>query len=269
MLVYGCTGAASQGDFSYLYTKHRAMEKRLKETQQVVEEVKEVEIPELREKTFELENKLLETEQIVGKLHSYMEQRLSELAEGMSSAQNNPPPLQEKPTSSVPAPVEQPPIEKPAPEFRTTPAPVAVKKPEQPVTEEKSGPETEAPGSDWDLGMDAYKDGDFEGARTLFVSYMEKNPQSDRVSEAKFMIAKAYFEQGLYEESILECQEMIDTWLQSPRIPLCMLNQGIALVRIGKPVEANLFFESLIESHPESEEAAEAKDQIDALPAPE
>ncbi len=276
MLIHGCTGAASQGDFSYLYTKHRSVEKRLKKTEQDVEEIREVEIGELREKTFELENKLLEAEQIIGKLHSYLEQRLNELAEGVSVTSNEITSPQEKPVATpvpvvTPAPVEQPLTKKPSPTLRANPIPLVAEKPaqpEEPAVEDKIIPETETPKSDWDLGMDAYKDGDFELARSLFVNYMETTPQSDRVSEAKFMVASSYFEQGFYEESILGCQDMIDTWPQSPRVPLCMLNQGIALVRIGKPVEATLFFESLIEAHPESEEAIKAREQIDALSAP-
>ena len=85
--MYGCV--ASEGDMDFIYSRQREIETTLKKTQKDIDwlkaEVKKEEnILDLNEKTFELENKLLELEQIIGKIHAQIEERFKSIESRLS-----------------------------------------------------------------------------------------------------------------------------------------------------------------------------------------
>lgn len=183
-----------------------------------------------------------------------------------------------------PAPVEP---ETPAPETSAqTPAASETAQPRVPAEEpEPSEPESPAPetparkpaepedasrgtGAYYDLGKKKLAEGEYGDARVLFRKYADANPVAPDAPEAVFLIADSYFMEKLYEEAILEYQNLIDIYPDSPRVTTSQLKQGIALLEIEKPNEAALFFESLIESHPRSPEADEARKYLKNIKAP-
>ena len=255
MFMYGCV--ASGGDMDFLYSRQREIETTLKKTQEDIdwlkaEVKKEDTILDLNEKTFELENKLLELEQIIGEMHARNEERFKKIESGpsMSAGSRSEDAVPEPQTPPAAAPEE-------APETQTV------------KTETEPSPAEKKPKENYDLGQKEFDDGNYEAARALLRKYLADAPRSDEASDAMFLIADSYFREKLYEEAILENQNIIETWPASPKIPLCQLNQGLALMEIGKPNEASLFFESLIEAYPESPEAATAKEHLKSLSEPE
>jgi TolA-binding protein len=48
-------------------------------------------------------------------------------------------------------------------------------------------------------------------------------------------------------------------------VPLSYLKQGLSLIEIGREEEAKLFFQTLIDKYPQSEEAKTAKEKIREL----
>ena len=255
MFMYGCV--ASEGDTDFLYSRQREIESTLKKTQKDIdwlkaEVKKEDNILDLNEKTFELENKLLELEQIIGEIHARIEGRFKSIEDKLSISADS---GTEDATSGP----------------KTPPATAPSKVSETPTgkTEMEPSPPEKNPKENYNLGLKEFADGNYEAARTLLRKYLADAPKSDEASDAMFLIADSYFREKSYEEAILEYQNIIETWPASPKIPLCQLNQGLALMEIGKPNEASLFFESLIEAYPESPEAAEAKKHLKSLSEPE
>lgn len=253
--MYGCV--ASEGDMDFIYSRQREIETTLKKTQKDIDwlkaEVKKEEnILDLNEKAFELENKLLELEQVIGEIHAQTEERFKSIESRLSMSTGS------GAKDAVPEP-QTPPATAPG-EASKTPAG---------KTETEPSPAEKNPKENYSLGLKEFTDGNYEAARTLLRKYLADAPRSDEAADAMFLIADSYFREKLYEESILEYQNIIETWPASPKIPLCQLNQGLALMEIGKPNEASLFFESLIEAHPESPEAAEAKKHLKSLSGPE
>lgn len=237
--VFMCGCVASEGDLDFLYTRQREVETTLKKMQKDIEGLKaEAEKQDnavnLSEKTFELENKLLELEQIIGEMHVQSEERFNKIETGLS------------PQAAVPQPM--------------TPSVAA--------SEQASVPAENGTARNYELGVKEFADGNYEAARALLREHLTAAPKGNEAAEAMFLIADSYFREKYYEEAILEYQNIIEAWPASPRIPLCQLNQGIALLRIGKPNEASLFFESLIEAHPDSPEAATAKKHLKTLSTP-
>ena len=253
VFMYGCV--ASEGDLDFLYSRQREAETNIKKIQKDIDwlkaEVKKEEnIIDLNEKTFELENKLLELEQIIGEIHAQNEERFKKIEAGLSAMAEakSRVAVPQPQTPSVAAPRQA--SESPSGETGTEPSPA-----------EKD------PKEKYNLGLKEFADGNYEVARASLREYLAAAPKSDEAADAMFLIADSYFREKFYEESILEYQNIIETWPASPKIPLCQLNQGIALLKIGKPNEASLFFESLIEAYPDSPEAATAKEHLKALSA--
>ena len=254
MFMYGCV--ASEGDLDFLYSRQRESETALKKMQKDIDwlraEVKKEEnILDLNEKTFELENKLLELEQIIGEMHAQGEERFKKIEAGMSEM------AEAESQAAVPQPQPQP-----------QPQPVEASEQASETAGAEPSPAEEDPRDHYDLGLKEFADGDYEAARTSLREYLAASPGSDEAANAMFLVADSYFRGKFYEEAILEYQNIIETWPASPKIPLCQLNQGIALLEIGKPNEASLFFESLIEAYPDSPEAETAKEHLEALSAP-
>ena len=155
------------------------------------------------------------------------------------------------------------PAEKPEPAEPESPAPeTSAQTPAEPEDASKGT------GAYYDLGKKKLAEGEYGDARVLFRKYADANPVASDAPEAVFLIADSYFMEKLYEEAILEYQNLIDIYPDSPRVTTSQLKQGIALLEIEKPNEAALFFESLIESHPRSPEAAEAGKYLKNIKAP-
>ena len=250
MFIYGCV--ASEGDMDFIYSRQRNIETTLKETQKDIEWLKaeikkEDNLLDLKEKTFELENKLLELEQIIGEMHAQSEERFKKIETGLSET------AEAEPQAAVPQP-------------KTPPAAASESPGGEPAAEPP--PAEKDPRENYDLGAKEFAAGNYEAARALLREYLADAPRSDLAPDAMFLVADSYFREKFYEESILEYQNIIETWPESPRIPLCQLNQGIALLEIGKPNEAGLFFESLIEAYPDSPEAQTAGEHLKTLSSP-
>lgn len=188
----------------------------------------------------------------------------------------------------------EPPAEKPgSPESESAPAEAPAQAPQpanaeaagdepqpaepaaSPETEEPAEPESPEPAAEskgdashYDLGQRKLAEGKYRDARVLFRKYADANPVAEDAPEAVFLIADSYFMEELYEEAILEYQNLIDIYPDSPRVTTSQLKQGMALMEIEKTDEAALFFESLIESHPRSPEAAEAEKYLKKIKAP-
>ncbi|MDE0476597.1 MAG: tetratricopeptide repeat protein [Candidatus Dadabacteria bacterium] len=254
VFMYGCV--ASEGDLDFLYSRQREAETNIKKMQKDIdwlkaEVKKEDNILNLNEKTFEFENKLLELEQIIGKMHAQSEERFKKIETGLSAEAE----------AKSQAPVPQPQAPPAAPSEQASESPGG-----EPATE--PAPAEKDLKENYELGLKKFADGNYEAARALLREYLAAAPRSDEAADAMFLIADSYFKEKFYEEAILEYQNIIETWPASPKIPLCQLNQGIALLKIGKPNEASLFFESLIEAYPDSPEAATAKEHLKTLSTP-
>lgn len=101
--------------------------------------------------------------------------------------------------------------------------------------------------------------GNYANARQKFRSFLRQYPNSFKKPDAAFLIADSYYNEGFYEEAILEYQNFIDGYKDDPRVPLAYLRQPLSLIKLNKEEEARLFLQILIDKYPESSEANEAK----------
>jgi len=119
--------------------------------------------------------------------------------------------------------------------------------------------------SEYQQGLQSYARGDYQRSVQSLRNYVSRNPRDALVPVAQYWIGEAYFSQGKYNESILAFNEILVTWPDSDRKPAALLRQADAFARTGDKIDARMILQKLMEDHPGSPEAAEAKEQLRVL----
>ena len=86
-------------------------------------------------------------------------------------------------------------------------------------------------------------------------------------STAEYIYSRALesYNEGRFEDAILEYQILIDTYPKDKRIPEAYLKQGLALINLGRKKEARFFLNALIDKYPNSREAETAKEKLKTI----
>jgi tol-pal system protein YbgF len=111
----------------------------------------------------------------------------------------------------------------------------------------------------------AFDDGRMEASRKGFEQLIATYPKSQQADNAQFWIGETYYREKWYEKAILEYQKVIEKYPSGNKIPAALLKQGLAFVKIGETNNARLVLKELIAKHPSTNEAAIAKQKLDAL----
>ncbi len=77
--------------------------------------------------------------------------------------------------------------------------------------------------------------------------------------------AAASYDDGQYEDAILEYQKLIDTYPKDKRVPEAYLRQGLSLINLGRKQEAKYFLNTLIDKYPNSREARTAREKLKTI----
>ncbi len=97
-----------------------------------------------------------------------------------------------------------------------------------------------------------------------------KNSQAKRKTPAntpEFLYSRAAsnYNDGQYEDAILEYQKLIDTYPRDKRVPEAYLKQGLSLINLGRKQEAKYFLNTLIDKYPNSREAQTAREKLKTI----
>ncbi len=242
---------ATQDDVGGLYARQNRLEAKVDKLSKEVNVVagkgysSNTDSREVSNQVFQLESKVFDLEQQISRLESQivlLEQNVDSIE--VSSLQPRPLPTQ---------PIQPPP--RPTPGQVESEA-VAVLEPEVPEFKEPTL---------FDIGYKNFNDGNYAQSRQNFRAFLREDPKAKQAPDATFWIADSYYKEGLYEESILEYQRLIDVYPRDPRVPLAYLKQGMGLMKLSKDEEAKLFFQTLVDKYPGSPEADEARKKISEL----
>ncbi|HML96429.1 MAG TPA: tetratricopeptide repeat protein [Thermodesulfobacteriota bacterium] len=92
----------------------------------------------------------------------------------------------------------------------------------------------------------------------------KKEPPSNSPAMIYSRAVKSYND-GKFEDAILEYQRLIDTYPTDKRVPEAYLRQGMALINLGRKQEAKYFLNALIDKYPNSSEAQTAREKLNTL----
>lgn len=114
-------------------------------------------------------------------------------------------------------------------------------------------------------GLEAIKAGNTEKARQSFRKYLEDYPNEPLANNAQFWIGESFFDEGNYEQAIIEYDDVIKKYPRGGKVPAAMLKQAMAFEKINDAKTASTLYKKLIVQHPETEQAKVAKKMLNKL----
>lgn len=114
----------------------------------------------------------------------------------------------------------------------------------------------------YEQGVELYKQKDFKEAKKSFQTYIDKNPNGDKIDSAYFWLGDCEFAMGRYEEAILEYQKVISKFSKSPKAPAALLKQAMSFEKLGDKQSAKILYEKLLKQYPKSEQAPVAQKEL-------
>ena len=172
--------------------------------------------------------------------------------------------LEQLPTASgsIPAPVSTGTPSTAAPAVRpTTPAPIGNVSTATPP----SASEQSAARKAYDVGVAAYRAGDYQGAITAFDGIVKHYPRDPLAPNAQYWIGDAWFNLRDFKAAAAAQQVLLTSYPDSPKIPDALLNLGSAYAAQGDNVNARKTLEDLMTRFPQSDAAEKAKARLARL----
>jgi tol-pal system protein YbgF len=172
--------------------------------------------------------------------------------------------LEQLPTASgnIPAPVSTATPSAAAPAVKpTTPAATGNVSTATPP----SASEQTAARKAYDVGVAAYRAGDYQGAITAFDGIVKHYPRDPLAPNAQYWIGDAWFNLRDFKAAAAAQQVLLTSYPDSPKIPDALLNLGSAYAAQGDNVNARKTLEDLMTRFPQSDAAEKAKARLARL----
>ena len=96
----------------------------------------------------------------------------------------------------------------------------------------------------------------------MMETFLKRYPKDDLAVNAAYWIGETYYAEKAYEKSILQFEEVIETYGEHPKVASAMLKQALAFEASGDKATAELLLQKLIKRYPLSGEAEKAKKKL-------
>lgn len=117
----------------------------------------------------------------------------------------------------------------------------------------------------YDRAYAIYKEGRYDEAREAFREYIRLHPDTPLTDNAHFWIGESHYDQGQYEQAILEYDKVVQKFPKGDKLPSALLKQAFAFDAIGDAVDARILLRKLLREHPSSEQAPIARRKLELL----
>lgn len=125
----------------------------------------------------------------------------------------------------------------------------------------KEAPEVQ---EDYRSAWQALHSEQYDKAIQQFRTFQRKNPTSELADDAQYWIGESYFTRRDYNRAILEYNDVLK-YRKGDKVPAALLRQSQAFVEIGDKTDARLILQKLINDHPNSRQAKEAREKLQNL----
>jgi tol-pal system protein YbgF len=198
-----------------------------------------------------------QSQQQIRDLQRQLEQRAAEARAAQDDADSVEaarPPVRPAP---APAPERPATTRPPADTTRATTRPA----PPRPPTRRADG----APTADeaYQAAMGAYRRGSLSTAREGFQEFLRIAPSDERAPDAQFYVGESYSRDP--DAAIAAYQRVVERWPSSPRASAALLRIAKLEIARGDRTEARAHLNQILRSYPRSDEAEEARTQLDRL----
>jgi tol-pal system protein YbgF len=125
-----------------------------------------------------------------------------------------------------------------------------------------------AAAADEEIYREAYLDvtrGNYDLAATAFNDYLRKNPSGPRAAEAHYYLGECEYANGRWLEAAGQFQQVVRDFPKSRQAPAAYLKMGNAYSQLEERGLAQQAYRALIERHPNTEEAKQARAALNEL----
>lgn len=131
--------------------------------------------------------------------------------------------------------------------------------PAQPAAPPKSPKET------YDEAYALYRDNKYAEAQARFKEYVDRYPDTALADNAIFWIGEAYYDQGQYEQAILQYDRVVQKYPGGDKVASSLLKQAFSFAAMGDNVSARILLKKVMQEHAGSEQALIAKKKLEVL----
>ncbi len=113
--------------------------------------------------------------------------------------------------------------------------------------------------------MRDYNAAKYDVAAGEFQDVMHYYPQDDLAGEAQFYLGEIAYKQGNYSDAITDYNVVLEQFSGSSKAPAAQLRKGLALLQMNRRDSAIHEFRQLIQRHPQTPEAAQARSKLNGM----
>lgn len=204
-----------------------------------------------------------QSQQQIRDLQRQLEQRAAEARQAEAdadSAEAAPPP---RPAPAPPpAPTERPAATRPSADTARTAARPPATRPQSPARP-RTGDGPPTADEAYEAALGAYRRGSLSTAREGFQEFLRIAPSDPRAPDAQFYVGESYSRDP--DAAIAAYQRVVERWPSSPRASAALLRMAKLEIARGDRAQARAHLNQILRSYPRSDEAEEARTQLDRL----
>jgi tol-pal system protein YbgF len=117
----------------------------------------------------------------------------------------------------------------------------------------------------YEQSLQAFKDGDLEGARKQFKDFLHRHPDSKLAGNAQYWLGECYYGAKDYEQAIEAFDRVHRSYPGSTKEPAALLKKAFAYVALNDHRHASSALKQVVEAYPKSPEAMKAKEKLAQL----
>jgi tol-pal system protein YbgF len=108
--------------------------------------------------------------------------------------------------------------------------------------------------SDFEIGMQLLRQGDFNGAQSTFENFIQSYPDSNRLGEANFWLGESLYVRGRYADAANAYLTSARDYGDGDKAPDALLKLGMSLAALGQTDQACSAFDQVARSYPDASE---------------
>lgn len=117
----------------------------------------------------------------------------------------------------------------------------------------------------YQAGLQSIRTGDFQTAIEMFSKFVTENPDTTFSDNALYWKGLCFERVGEYDRAIVALSEVFQKYPAEDRVPHSLLMLGEVFLKMNAKADAELSFKKLIDDHPKSLQAQEAKKRLQTI----
>jgi tol-pal system protein YbgF len=127
------------------------------------------------------------------------------------------------------------------------------------------GTPSDSEGKSYEQSLQAFKNGDLEGARKGFSDFLQRHPDSKLAGNAQYWLGECYYGAKDYGQAIAAFDRVFRAYPDSAKVPAALLKKGFAYEALNDRARASSALKQVVEAYPRSPEATKAKEKLAQL----